>query len=222
MKKRHKTKWSFLRINIFIITLAGAGFVVGHVIFSNLPLSGSLSTLAIPGEPSPFFGGFRPESRIVVVKSEYAELKEEPIYFGMAVPPFFRSAIVRMEYRNLGQPVIELGARSSLDEWVFVLKPIEADINNLDGLPLRDSFFTELAETSKPKQTTDGWSISETQFDFGPLAVDAHGDLQMVVSLPGIKTHKGSVMIRNIQIEYLRPALTLDYLVEMFRKRITL
>lgn len=222
MKKRRTTEWTFMRVNIFVIAVASAVLLVGSVIFSNLPLGGHLYTVAIPGKPSPFFGGFRPENRTRIVAESYAELKDEPIYFSLAVPPFFQSAIIRMEYLNLGQPIIELGARTSLDEWTYALQPIEADIDALDGLSVRKSFLDELVMISTPRPTSDGWMTSETSFDFSTLAVDTHGDVQMIVSLPGMKITDAPVLVRNIQIEYVRPPLTLPYLVNVLRKRLSL
>jgi len=222
MRRNKPTEWPVSRIVVFGLVAASALLLVGRIVFLNLPPDGRLDVVATPGKPSPFFGGFRPEDRVVVVPDAYAELKDEPIYFSMAVPPFFRTATVRMEYRNLGQPVIELGARSSLDEWAFMLKPIEADTSALDGLVLRDTFLDELARTEPPGTTSDGWSVSETTFDLGPLAVDAKGDLQMVVSLPGAKTHDAPVLVRRIEIDYGRPPLTLDAVTAALRKRITL
>lgn len=221
-KTKTRSEWPPVRALVLILAIGAALTLVGGIVFRNLPPDGILRVFATPGEPSPFFGGFRPENRTGIETGQYARLIDEPIYFSLAVPPFFRGATVRMEYRNLGQPVIELGARSSHEDWAFQLKPIEADTSRLSGLELRDSFLDELAATPAPKETSDGWKVSETTFDFGPLAVDGHGDLQMIVSLPGMKTFDAPVLVRSVQVEYHRPALTLDHVIETLRRRIAL
>lgn len=219
MGRKSDRTWPPIRIAVLVLAIASGLTLIGSVVFRNLPPDGRLTVFAVPGEPSAFFGGFRPENRVEVVKGEYAELKDEPIYFSMAVPPFFRKATVRMEYLNQGQPVIELGARSSHDEWSFQLKPIEADTTRLGGLELRETFHSELAATPSPGMTSDGWKVSETTFDLGPLAVDGKGDLQMIVSMPGMKVTDAPVLIRNLRIQYERPPLTLEHLVEAIRRR---
>jgi len=222
MWKTKSTDWPLARIIVFGSALFLAVALVGSVIAANIPPDGRLRVIAVPGVPSPFFGGFRPESRVVTLPNVHAELKDEPIYFSLAALPFFRRVVVRMEYRNLGQPVMELGARTSPGVWSFILKPIEADGDSLDGIALRESFLSELAATPPPKRTEDGWSISETAFDMSALAVDRGGDVQMIISLPGMKSVKAPILIRKVEIEYIRPPLTLNFLLEALRKRLIL
>lgn len=192
MKHKKQIRSFFLALWVGI----GAALVFG-IAFKNLPLDGKLSAAAQPGIPSAFFGGFRPEQRVTVTPEHVAVLEAEPIYFAMAAPPFFRTATVRIEYLNEGQPTVALGGRASLEEWAFDIKPL------------------------KTVATEGEWQTGEAAFELGSLAADVHGEVQMVVSMPAMQKGNASpVQVRRIDILYEREPLTVASVIEAVKKRL--
>jgi hypothetical protein len=176
-----------LRIIWIMLGLALLLFIV----FRNVPPSGRLVVEAFPGKPSAFVSPIRPESRVEVERTDDGYVfvvRDEPAYFNLAALPFMRSAVVRLEYRNEGQPEFRVGGRTSLEEWRFDLKELET------------------AAT-----TTDGWTVGEARWELGPLAADDAGEVQMVLSLPAMQEGNAAPLrVRRIEVEYRRPALTLE------------
>ncbi len=121
----------FLRVAWIVLGAALVIWVVGK----NLPISGRLTVRMPAGEPSGFIGGLTPGDRVTIADENgrrYFSLTDEPAYFRLAAPRFFRQAVVRLHYRHDGEPLIELGARTSRERWQFDLRPVDAAI--LDGL----------------------------------------------------------------------------------------
>jgi len=186
-----------IRNVLLVVWVALGAALVFSIVFRNLPLDGRLSVVAEPGKPSAFFGGFRPEQRVSVIPDAFAVLEDEPIYFAMAAPPFFRRATVRLEYLNEGQPKVELGGRSSLSEWQFDLRPLET------------------------VATEREWQTGEAVFDLGPLAVDGRGEIQMVVSMPDMQKGNASpVKVRRVEILYEREPFSFSSVFEAVRQRL--
>ncbi len=125
----------FLRKALAVLWIGLGMALTGWIVFSNVPPSGLLKESATAGALSAFIGIPRPVERVKIVASAaepYYEVLGEPLYFQLAAPRFFPRAKVRLEFQNSGQPVIELGARSSADQWRFDLHPIDAPV--LDNL----------------------------------------------------------------------------------------
>lgn len=135
------TQLAFLRSFLRLIWTALGLWLLAWLAFQNLPPSGWLTVRVHAGEPSGFIGGFTPSDRAGVIQEEgrlMTRVTGEPAYFPLATPRFFKTAAVRVRYRNDRQPIIEIGPRTSLKDWTFDLKPLEAGL--LDGLgwPARD------------------------------------------------------------------------------------
>ena len=79
---------------------------------------------------SPFITALRPQSRIGEVEQDpqgvhYQRVFDEPIYFDVRMPRLLDTAEVTLTYKNIDQPVIEMGAMADPDLWSFDLKPVE-------------------------------------------------------------------------------------------------
>lgn len=129
------TQAAFVRNALRLLwAVLGAGLVC-WVTARNLPADGRLIIRARAGQPSGFAGGLTPTDRARVVGEPGAFLTEvvsEPAYFHLARPRLYPKVKVRLRFRNEGQPLIELGGRTSLRAWDFALKPLDAPM--LDGL----------------------------------------------------------------------------------------
>lgn len=121
----------FLRV---LWVVLGVGLTL-WIVQKNLPPGGRLIARMPAGEPSGFIGGLTPGDRVALAEENgrrYFALTDEPAYFRLARPRFFRQAVVRLHYRHDGEPLIELGARVSRERWQFDLRPVDAAL--LDGL----------------------------------------------------------------------------------------
>lgn len=120
-----------LRLLWFVL---GAG-LIGWIAARNLPADGRLVARVRAAEPSGFVGGLTPTDRAKIIEGgdgHFTEVVDEPAYFHIARPRLYPKVTVRMRFRNEGQPLVELGGRTSLDAWGFDLKPLDAPM--LDGL----------------------------------------------------------------------------------------
>lgn len=189
-----------LRAALAILWAALGGALVLGVVLSNLPPDGTLNAEAFPGEPSAFVGGLRPTERVKLVDSGaglHFVVQDEPAYFQLYVPRFFRRAVLRIEYLNEGQPELALGGRADPDEWRFDLKPLET-VAEHEG----------------------GWTTGEASFDLGALARDARGEVQMVLSIPGMKEgNPAPVRVRRIAAAYERPPLALRSILDALSRK---
>lgn len=129
------TQAAFIRDALRLLWLVlGAGLVF-WVVAKNLPADGRLVARASAGQPSGFVGGLTPTDRARVAGEPgalFTEVVSEPAYFHLARPRLYPEVKVRLRFRNEGQPLIELGGRTSLEAWGFDLKPLDAPM--LDGL----------------------------------------------------------------------------------------
>ncbi len=120
-------------LRVFWFGLAIA--LIGWIALRNVPPSGVLRAHAEAGESSAFVGIPAPHERVTINREgpfPYYEITQEPVYFPLAAPRFFHRAQVRLEFQDEGHPVVEIGGRTSKDEWKFDLRPLSAQM--LDDL----------------------------------------------------------------------------------------
>ena len=85
---------------------------------------------------SPLISSLYPAERVSAIKTDHGpsfqELKSGVVYFDVSMPRIFSEAVVSVLFQNESQPLFELGALKSSDEWVFEMKPLEAQL--IDGV----------------------------------------------------------------------------------------
>ncbi len=86
---------------------------------------------------SPLISSLYPTDRVSSIETEhgasYQELKSGVVYFDVSMPRIFSEAEVTIVFQNETQPLFELGVLKSPDEWIYLMKPLEAQlIDNVD------------------------------------------------------------------------------------------
>lgn len=76
-----------------------------------------------------------------------------------------------------------------------------------------------VAKYRPPTVDGDGWRTAEAEFDLRAVAA-SQGRLQMVLSLPAIKTAGGLVRIDRVEVDYRRPPFEPRRLLELFRLKL--
>lgn len=92
--------------------------------------------------PSPIISVLRPQQRVgEIIKDPsgryYQKLKDQPIYFDVRVPRRLDNADITIVYKNLDQPIFEIGALADREFGSYDLKPVE---NNTIEYLLQDTF----------------------------------------------------------------------------------
>ncbi|WKZ29590.1 MAG: hypothetical protein QY323_02565 [Patescibacteria group bacterium] len=63
-----------------------------------------------------------------------------------------------------------------------------------------------VARYRPPELDADGWRVAEASFDLSSVAA-SQGRLQMILSLPAIKSVGGSMRVDRVDVEYVRPPI---------------
>ena len=134
----------FIRITIYCIPALLFSFLV----YKNLAVNGNLEAVYDFKEKSPFISVLRPQGRLGEIKKDsrgsyFQEVKDEPVYFDIRLPRPFQRVEVGLEYKNIDQPIFELGAMTDKERWQFDLKPVE---NKVINFLLQDKFHWNYTE----------------------------------------------------------------------------
>lgn len=81
------------------------------------------------------------------------------------------------------------------------------------------SYDTIVARYSPPIVEADGWRTAEAEYDLRTLAA-SQGRVQMVFSAPAIKQVGGRIRVDRVDVEYLRPPLTLKALIDLIKSKL--
>jgi hypothetical protein len=126
----------FLRFAWFVLGV----FLLGWIVWQNVPPGGIVRAMGRTGSPNGFIGGFTPLDRAKPVEENgtwYSDVVNEPVYFHVAAPRLYERVRVRLRYILEGQPYVALGARTDLAEWSFDLKPIDVPMLDASGWAAR-------------------------------------------------------------------------------------
>lgn len=132
------TQTAFVRNALRLLWLVLGGGLVVWIVAGNFPPDGRLVARVGAAQPSGFVGGITPTDRARVVGepgSYLTEVISEPAYFQLARPRLYPKAKLRLRFRNEGQPIVELGGRTSLEAWGFDLRPLDAPLLDRLALP---------------------------------------------------------------------------------------
>lgn len=100
--------------------------VLGSLTLHRLAPSGVFTVSAATVDRSPYVNRILPQDRALLDASgDYLTLIDEPGYFSVDVPEGYESVDVTVEYRNHGQPIIELGALTDIFSQSYDLRPLE-------------------------------------------------------------------------------------------------
>lgn len=135
-----KGKIFFIPVRIFLY--AAVAGVFAWLVFRDLVVGGTLEAQYDFGAKSPFISVLRPQGRLSGIEKDergdyFQGVKEEPVYFDVRLPRTFEKAEITFRYKNAGNPVIELGAMTDKERWLFDLKPLE---NRVIEYLLQDKF----------------------------------------------------------------------------------
>lgn len=112
----------FLHALIIALPFVALGALTWH----RLAPSGVFTVSAATTERSPYVNRILPQDRAPLDASgDYLTLIDEPGYFSVNVPDGYTSVDVTVEYRNHGQPIIELGALTDIFSQSYDLRPLE-------------------------------------------------------------------------------------------------
>ena len=152
------TEWLLLRRAFRLAGFVLAAGLIGWIVWRNLPSDGMVTASAHTAEANGFIGGFTPLDRAKPVQENgawYSDVVSEPVYFHLAAPRLYGTMRVRLRYQEEGQPLIGLGARTSLDAWQFDVKPIDAPFLEMSGWPARQDGALRVYERKPTARTAE-------------------------------------------------------------------
>lgn len=76
-----------------------------------------------------------------------------------------------------------------------------------------------VARYRPPEKDADGWRMAEAWFDLSSIA-SSQGRVQMVLSLPAIKSVGGKMRVDRVDVEYVRPAFNPKALLELLKLKL--
>ncbi len=144
MPKYLKISLFFIKIIIYCIPV----LLFMLLAYKNLAVEGTIEAVYNFKEKSPFISVLRPQGRLSEIKKDsrgsyFQEVKDEPVYFDIRLPRPFQRVEVGLEYKNIDQPIFELGAMTDKERWQFDLKPVE---NKVINFLLQDKFHWNTIE----------------------------------------------------------------------------
>ncbi len=84
-------------------------------------------------QDSPVISRFFPANRLAQAGVEGQQILAEPVYFSLRYPQDYQQAVVKMDYSNSGQSLVQLGLQVANEgDWQYELHPLEN--TNLDQL----------------------------------------------------------------------------------------
>lgn len=138
MGKLLKISLIFFRIAILVVPFV----LLFWLLYKDFIVSGSLFAVYDFKTQSPFISVLRPQSRVSDIQNDMAgryfqKILGQPIYFDIRIPRRLDTADITLVYKNIDQPVFELGALVDKEFESYDLKPIE---NRTIEYLLRDKF----------------------------------------------------------------------------------
>lgn len=128
-----------IKVIIYLLPVILLGWLINNHFapFGYLEIDNDLSNR------SPLISSLYPSERVSTIETKHGlsfqELKSGVVYFDVSMPRIFSEAVVLVVFQNESQPLFELGALKSSDEWVFEMKPLEAQlIDNVNWEETRD------------------------------------------------------------------------------------
>lgn len=146
-------RWHLLIPAIPFVVLAG-------LTWRFLAPTGTFTVSAGTLERSPYINRLLPQDR-APEGDGYVTVVNEPVYFSANVPDGYTSVDVAVEYRNNGQPVIELGALTDIFSGGYDLRPFEnAIIDALDWPATTDGDARVLARNGDDIDDAERYQIA--------------------------------------------------------------
>ena len=125
----------------------------------------------------PFISDLFPKGRAQLSEGVY-EINLEPVYFDVYYSRDFKTAEVKLVYKNEGGQLIRLGVREP-GEWNYNFKILED-------------------ENAKPR-LVDGWREGKLIFDLDKVLVEKR-KIRFIISSPNLETNQNKVLVKSLGV----------------------
>jgi hypothetical protein len=197
MTKENRRKFILTERIVFAI-LAVA--ILGWLAWLDITPGGVLTMENDFRRKSPEMSDLRPEARLGGLSVDdagniFQGIYIDPVYFDAEIPRLFRTATVRLEYRNAGDyPFLQIGLQRKGGAWNWEFRPVEN----------RDEAVANY------RQEGD-WRRAEAEFGLSPEIMDGRV-LHFMISAPGLDKSEDEIRVRKITVTLERDPLTRDNL----------